>query len=146
MLPDEVARLANDECLVEIRGAYPWKDKKYVLEKHPNYNRLYEKGNKKACYRKPFDIRVYRKSLEPIIPPESEKQELEFVADDAGLDDGPVTILDEHGNEVDVDVRNSGSTFGGREYDLLINNVESGLYVTPDIRQATADGPESFDE
>jgi type IV secretion system protein VirD4 len=145
MLPDEVARLANDECLVEIRGAYPWKDKKYVLERHPNYNWLYEKGNRRACYDKPFDIRVYRKSLEPIIPPESEKQELEFVADDSGLDDGPVTIVDAHGNEIDVDVRNSGSTFGGREYDLLINNVENGLYVMPEPGRGAEDGHESKD-
>jgi type IV secretion system protein VirD4 len=145
MLEDEVERLSNDECLVRIRGAYPWRDKKYVLEDHPNYNWLYEKGNKKAVHKKPFDIREYRKSLEPIEPPESEKQELEFVGDEAMADEDYVVYTDEHGNEVEVDMAGHSGAFNEIQHDMMLTNIEEGYYATPEER-AVKNGEYSSEE
>ena len=37
LTPDRVALMADDECIVRIRGVRPHWGKKYDLEKHPNY-------------------------------------------------------------------------------------------------------------
>lgn len=37
LAPDEIGRLKRDECLVHIRGEHIFRDKKYHLEDHPNY-------------------------------------------------------------------------------------------------------------
>ena len=38
MTIDQVTMMADDECLVRIRGERPFYGKKYELEDHPNYN------------------------------------------------------------------------------------------------------------
>ena len=38
----EVARLKDDECIVQIRGLYPFKSKKYLPQTHENYKFLAE--------------------------------------------------------------------------------------------------------
>ena len=52
MTPDELGVMSNKNCIVFIRGLYPFFTKKYDLKKHPNY-KLCGDGNKK--YR--FDIK-----------------------------------------------------------------------------------------
>jgi len=42
MLPDELSKMPNSECIVLIRGMPPFKSLKYRLEKHPRYAELYE--------------------------------------------------------------------------------------------------------
>ncbi len=37
MTPDEIAHMSDQDCLVMIKGLMPFFDKKYDLEKHPNY-------------------------------------------------------------------------------------------------------------
>lgn len=37
--PDEIKRLKPNECLIDIRGCYIFRDKKYDLLKHPNYGK-----------------------------------------------------------------------------------------------------------
>ena len=39
MTPDEIARMPQDECIVIIRGLYPFNDKKFDYTKHKNYPR-----------------------------------------------------------------------------------------------------------
>lgn len=45
----EVAKLADDECIVTIRGLEPFKDKKFKTEKHKNYKLLAD-NNKNNIY------------------------------------------------------------------------------------------------
>lgn len=47
LAPDEIGRLARDECLVNIRGYHIFRDKKYNLLQHPNidYTTDGEKGD-----------------------------------------------------------------------------------------------------
>jgi type IV secretion system protein VirD4 len=146
MLPDEIKRLPNDECLVEIRGAYPWKDKKYVLKNHPNYNWLYEKGNKRAYYQEPFDIRAWRRSPEVAGLPESSRQELEFSDEDTGLDDSAVVIVDEQGTEQEIEIRNSPFSYGERDFEELLYRIENGLYETAGRTEVAGGEPESKDD
>ncbi len=42
MTPDEIGRMPDDDCILMIRGLYPFYSKKYVLENHPRYKNLYE--------------------------------------------------------------------------------------------------------
>lgn len=35
--PDEIKRLKNNECLIDVRGHYTYRDIKYNLLQHPNY-------------------------------------------------------------------------------------------------------------
>ncbi len=51
----EVGRLARDEAIVLISGAFPIKDKKYPLEAHPRYS-LVDPGHKGARYKAPFSL------------------------------------------------------------------------------------------
>lgn len=37
MTPDEIAHMSDQDCLVMVKGIMPFFDKKYDLEKHPNY-------------------------------------------------------------------------------------------------------------
>lgn len=39
MMPEEIGRLGTDECLVIIRGEFPFRDKKYDYPKHPQYSK-----------------------------------------------------------------------------------------------------------
>nr|WP_241159144.1 type IV secretory system conjugative DNA transfer family protein [Adlercreutzia sp. ZJ141] len=52
----EVGRLARDEAIVLIAGAFPIRDKKYPLEKHPRYA-LVDPGHKGARYDSPFKLK-----------------------------------------------------------------------------------------
>lgn len=45
----EVAKLADDECIINIRGMQPFKDKKYKTENHKNYHLLSD-SNLKNVY------------------------------------------------------------------------------------------------
>lgn len=49
MTTDELNVMDNDNCIVFIRGLYPFFSKKYVLEKHPNYKQTGD-ANKKLRY------------------------------------------------------------------------------------------------
>lgn len=42
MTPDEIGRMPDDDCILMIRGLYPFYSKKYVLENHPRYKLLYD--------------------------------------------------------------------------------------------------------
>ncbi len=42
MTPDEIGRMPDDDCILMIRGLYPFYSKKYVLENHPRYKHLYD--------------------------------------------------------------------------------------------------------
>jgi len=46
MNPDELAVMPNDECVLSIRGVYPFKSKKFMIEEHPDYNKLAEVSKK----------------------------------------------------------------------------------------------------
>jgi type IV secretory pathway TraG/TraD family ATPase VirD4 len=60
MEADEIGRMDSDRCIVKIRGFDPILDRKYRLERHPNYGLLYGEGNTR--YTEPFDFREYRKT------------------------------------------------------------------------------------
>ena len=49
MTTDELGVMDNDNCVLFIRGLYPFFSTKYPLEKHPNYGRSGD-GNKKFMY------------------------------------------------------------------------------------------------
>ena len=49
MTPDELMRMPNDECILLIRGLYPFHDKKYEYTKHKNYP-LTGDANKELLY------------------------------------------------------------------------------------------------
>jgi len=53
MTEDELKRMSRNECIVQIIGRKPFKDKKYPLEKHPRY-KFHSDGNKYW-----FDIKKY---------------------------------------------------------------------------------------
>ena len=42
MTPGEIGRMPDDDCILMIRGLYPFYSKKYVLEEHPRYKHLYD--------------------------------------------------------------------------------------------------------
>jgi len=42
IMPDEVEMIGNQNCIVKIKGVYPFKSRKYNLNNHPNYNLLAE--------------------------------------------------------------------------------------------------------
>ncbi|MDR1102089.1 MAG: type IV secretory system conjugative DNA transfer family protein [Clostridiales bacterium] len=61
MLPDEIGRMPDDTCLLIMRGMRPFLSKKIQLERHPNYNKLYDgKGERTYDYRDhfstPYDV------------------------------------------------------------------------------------------
>lgn len=49
MQPDELRVMDNNNCVLFIRGLYPFFTDKYPLEKHPNYSRCGD-GNKKYIF------------------------------------------------------------------------------------------------
>lgn len=51
--PDEIKRLKTDECLVDVRGHYTYRDTKFNLPQHPNY-KLTGDADKKQMF-KPYD-------------------------------------------------------------------------------------------
>ncbi|WP_461247129.1 VirD4-like conjugal transfer protein, CD1115 family [Treponema sp. R6D11] len=61
MFPDEIGRMPDTECILMMRGMKPFKSEKIKLEKHPNYDMLYDgKGPQKYDYRDhlktPYDL------------------------------------------------------------------------------------------
>mgnify|MGYP000856603662 CR=1 FL=1 len=56
MTPDEVGRMPDDDCILLIRGLFPFYSKKYVLENHPRYKYLYDYSEKNY-----FDYRDAKK-------------------------------------------------------------------------------------
>lgn len=46
MTPDELRVMDNNDCIVLIRGEFPFYTKKYQLEKHPNYKRTGDYSDK----------------------------------------------------------------------------------------------------
>lgn len=56
--PAEVGKIERDEALLIIKGTQPAKDKKYPLERHPNYA-LMDPGHKGARYERPFSLSEY---------------------------------------------------------------------------------------
>lgn len=43
MLPDELARMPDSDCILIIRGTYPFYSKKYDVKEHKNFKYTYEK-------------------------------------------------------------------------------------------------------
>jgi type IV secretion system protein VirD4 len=58
MEADEIGRMDSDQCIVKIRGFDPILDRKYRLERHPNYGLLFGEGNTR--HTDPFDFKKYR--------------------------------------------------------------------------------------
>lgn len=151
MFKDEIERLDNDLSLVKIRAAYPWKDQKYVLEKHPNYNYLYEPNNKKARYLEPFDFIAYRDAYRQTMTAGEAAQELQ-ASDDPALVDGmnssierEILKLNRKGFGIDIDMMeraegNKSNQFGDKAHDKLLRAIERGTYVTPDMKTDTGSG------
>jgi len=73
MTVDEISLLDGGECLLQIRGARPFKSKKYDIEKHKNYKLLSDFDE-----RNEFCILKYREQ-EQLKKKQREKQELEAV-------------------------------------------------------------------
>ncbi|MHA4120044.1 type IV secretory system conjugative DNA transfer family protein, partial [Bacillus cereus] len=65
MTQDELLTMERDECIVQILGKKPFKDKKYDITKHPRY-KFHSQGEKYW-----FDINKYLEALrtprEPIL-------------------------------------------------------------------------------
>lgn len=61
MQASEVGRLARDEAIVMISGAFPVRDRKYVLEEHPRYAQV-DPGHAGAEHNIPFDFREYEQA------------------------------------------------------------------------------------
>lgn len=67
MDPAEVGLVPPDQALCLIKGSYPYKDRKYILEEHPRYEYIdpghppVKKGGKMtpAAYEKEFDFKEY---------------------------------------------------------------------------------------
>ena len=57
--PSEVGRLPRDEAIVLITGAFPFKDKKYPLERHPRYRHI-DPGRPGARHAERFGFASYR--------------------------------------------------------------------------------------
>ena len=57
--PSEVGRLPRDEAIVLITGAFPFKDKKYPLERHPRYRHI-DPGRPEARHAERFGFASYR--------------------------------------------------------------------------------------
>lgn len=55
MTVDQISLMADDECLVRVRGCQPYFGKKYNLEEHPNYEEAMEL---KGQYEIPCDVNV----------------------------------------------------------------------------------------
>lgn len=66
--PAEVGKIERDEALLIIKGAQPAKDKKYPLERHPNYA-LMDPGHKGARYEEPFSLKDYLEANPEEMPP-----------------------------------------------------------------------------
>lgn len=56
MTPGEIGRMSDDDCILMIRGLYPFYSMKYVLEDHPRYKYLYDYSDKNY-----FDYRDAKK-------------------------------------------------------------------------------------
>ena len=56
MQPDEIGRMPDNDCILTIRGLYPFYSKKYTLESHQNYKHLYDAADENF-----FDYRDVRK-------------------------------------------------------------------------------------
>lgn len=61
MQASEVGRLPRDEAIVMISGAFPMRDKKYVLEEHPRYASV-DPSHSGSRYDMPFDFKEYSKA------------------------------------------------------------------------------------
>ena len=59
MQASEVGRLPRDEAIVLITGAFPFKDKKYPLERHPRYRHI-DPGRPEARHAERFGFASYR--------------------------------------------------------------------------------------
>lgn len=79
MMVDEITRMDDNECLVTIRGQYPFKVKKYDITKHPNYKKIldYSPRNKYVQTRNINDI--YEAKL--IEYEEKRKEQLQLIED-----------------------------------------------------------------
>lgn len=45
MTPDEIGRMPDSDCILMIRGIFPFYSKKYTLEQHPRYKFLYDSSD-----------------------------------------------------------------------------------------------------
>ena len=78
MTVDELKVMKDDECILFVRGIFPFFSKKYKIERHANYGRL-EDSNKKFAY----DISNVNAVKAEIQNPETEKEnQSEPVSDD----------------------------------------------------------------
>ena len=59
MFASEIAKMRQSECLVIIRGANPWKGRKYDVTMHACYKYI-DPGHKGAVYARLFDFPAYK--------------------------------------------------------------------------------------
>lgn len=65
LLPDEIGRLPDSDCLLLIRGVNPFYSKKFKLESHQNYKYLYDSSDHYFFdYRNIGKAKDYKKNVE----------------------------------------------------------------------------------
>lgn len=78
--PDEVRMLPNTDALLFIRGQRPMIDKKYPIEKHPNFKYTADGGQK--SYRKDFSLSHFEKYDLSYVPDLNDIEILEDLYDE----------------------------------------------------------------
>lgn len=78
LMPNEIAKIPNEYCILMIRGFNPFYSKKYALEHHKNYKYLFDVDSKNC-----FDVTKVRKYNDKNINP----QEHEKVLDNYTIND-----------------------------------------------------------
>ena len=59
MFASEISKMSQADCLIFIRGANPWKGRKYDVTMHPCYKYI-DPGHKGAVYARAFDFPAYK--------------------------------------------------------------------------------------
>jgi len=72
MTPDEIGRMPDDDCILMIRGLYPFYSRKFVLENHPRYKLLYDHSDENY-----FDYRDAKKYYQVIASEEEREKVIE---------------------------------------------------------------------
>lgn len=72
MTPDEIGRMPDDDCILMIRGLFPFYSRKFVLENHPRYKLLYDHSDKNY-----FDYRDAKKYYQVIASEEEREKVIE---------------------------------------------------------------------
>ena len=101
MKADELKNdMPDDECILFIRGFHPFKSKKIILEKHPNYKKL---GDVNDDYI--FELSAYKEQLTAKLKNKLKEniQEAETVSSPVPLDNNKKVFVDLEESPVDKD-------------------------------------------